>query len=161
MSPHEGEQALSLLFGLLPAIFAVAVLLYLLWRIVPERIERAKIIRQRPDPHGFKDDPALQERIDRLFILRHELVEAMDAKDHSAREQDLVYRRVGQAIAYAVERAHKSLGKDRQAKRDFEDAAGAIMRLRGRVEGAQRLSVEEVEELLEGFPPKDAAVMQP
>lgn len=161
MSPHEGELALSLLFGLLPAIFAGVVLLYLLWRIVPERIARAKVIRARPDPHGFKDDPELQERVDRLFIVRHELVEAMDAKDHSARDQDLVYRRVGQAIAYAIERAHKGAAKDRQAKRDFEDAAGAITRLRGRLDGAQRLSIEEVEELLEGFPPKDEAVMQP
>lgn len=163
MSPYPGEHALGLLFGLIPAILGLAILAYLLWRIIPERVERARVLRERPNPNGFKDDPELQAKIDHLFLMRRELIAHMEQHGHPAKERDAAYRRLGQAIAHTIALAQKSLKGDRHDKRALQDALDAMERLRGRADGAQRLSLEEIDALLDGLPPEpDASIaLQP
>ena len=107
MSPHPGEDPLSLIFGLVFAVIGGLIALYIAWRMVVELLEKRRLDAQTPDPQQFTDRPDLQERVDALYLARKTAREALEAgvTDAAARHEllDAFDARVAQAVRHAAD----------------------------------------------------------
>ncbi len=139
MSPHPGEDPLSLVFGLVFAIIGVLIASYITWRMVAEMLEKRRLDAQTPDPQQFADRPDLQERVDALYLARKTAREALEAgvSDAATRHAllDAFDARVADAIRHAAD-----------AQQGDEDALVALDAERG-----------ELEELAAGWASGDVA----
>lgn len=103
LSPHEGESALGLLFGVIPAVLGAMIAAYLLVRIVRDRQLKRKVNAERPDPRKFADYPELQAMVDRLYLLRFKGKQRMSGA--SAKERDAHTRQMDALIEEGLARA--------------------------------------------------------
>ncbi len=105
MSPHEGEHALSLLFGVVPAVLGGLIAIYIVVRVIQDQMEKKRVNAQRPDPQVFKDYPELQAMIDQLYLTRYKIKQEAQARQMSAKELDQLMRQIDALIERGMEHA--------------------------------------------------------
>ncbi len=105
MSPHEGEHALSLLFGVVPAVLGGLIAIYIVVRVIQDQMEKKRVNAQRPDPQVFKDYPELQAMIDQLYLTRYKIKHEAQARQMSAKELDQLMRQIDALIERGMEHA--------------------------------------------------------
>ena len=105
MSPHEGESALSLWFGLVPAVLGVLIALYIVVRVVMDQREKRRVNADRPDPKIFKDYPELQAMVDQLYLTRYRVRTSPKAQSLSAKERDELVRDLDAIIDRGLQHA--------------------------------------------------------
>lgn len=107
MSPHPGEDPLSLAFGIVFAVIGALIAGYITWRMVVELLEKRRLDARTPDPQQFADRPDLQERVDALYLARKVAREALEVGVHDAAERhallDAFDARVAQAVRHAAD----------------------------------------------------------
>lgn len=105
MSPHEGEHALSLLFGVVPAVLGGLIAIYIVVRVIQDQMEKKRVNAQRPDSQVFKDYPELQAMIDQLYLTRYKIKQEAQARQMSAKELDQLMRQIDALIERGMEHA--------------------------------------------------------
>lgn len=105
MSPHEGESALSLWFGIIPAIMGVLIALYIIARVIMDQREKRRVNADRPDPKVFKDYPELQAMVDQFYLARYKVRTSPRAEVLSAKERDELTRELDAIIERGLQHA--------------------------------------------------------
>ena len=105
MSPHEGESALSLWFGIIPAIMGVLIALYIIARVIMDQREKRRVNADRPDPKVFKDYPELQAMVDQFYLARYKVRTSPRAEALSAKERDELTRELDAIIERGLQHA--------------------------------------------------------
>lgn len=151
MSPYPGEMPLSLWFGVFFAVLGALIVVYLLWKMIPQFRRRMQIKRERLDPQGLTEHPEAQSRVDQLFLLRRTIRETLHQKGYSQREQDMYSRRMGVAISHGVRFAYDMAAGDKQAKTSLDRLEASFERIKGRVLGELKMESDELNDLLEEY----------
>lgn len=128
MSPHEGESALSLWFGIIPAIMGVLIALYVIARVIMDQREKRRVNADRPDPKVFKDYPELQAMVDQLYLTRYRVRTSPEAQALSAKERDDLTRELDAIIERGMQHAEalrtatdpEDIIRERQAMAEIE-----------------------------------------
>lgn len=136
VSPHEGEDPLSLVFALIPAVVGVLIALYLLVRIVQASVLSKRVNAQRLDPRAFAEYPELQAMVDRFYLLRYRARELHLSATPPPPERELEAR-VGE-LDERIEQGLEAVRKLREAKEPEEIASARqeIARITQQLEGA-------------------------
>lgn len=154
MSPYAGESPLSLLFGIIFALIGVLIFGVLVWRMVPQWLARRRIKRARAQVGALPAE--LQQRIDRLYTTRGDILNAMDASSaYGMREVDVFARRIGGALGHGVRASH-GVAQGVDENTEFLDALerdlGAVQ---ARVADGPTLQDAELDEILAAYPDVD------
>ncbi len=131
MSPHPGEDPLSLVFGLVFAIIGVLIASYITWRMVAEMLEKRRLDAQTPDPQQFADRPDLQERVDALYLARKTAREALEAGVSDAATRHALLDAFDARVADAIRHAADAQQGDEDARVALDAERGGLEELAG------------------------------
>ena len=135
MSPHPGEDPLSLAFGVVFAVIGALIAAYIIWRMTVELLEKRRLDAQTPNPQQFADRPDLQERVDALYLARKTAREALEAGVDDAATRHELLDAFDARVAQAVRHAADAQGGDEAALPKLDAARGELEELAAGWEG--------------------------
>lgn len=113
MSPHEGEDPLSLWFAIIPAIIAGVIGVYLVVKWARQWRLRKRVHAERPDPEEFAEWPELLAMLDQFYLSRWRARQKLDAREESdAAEADAILRAIDAIIEEGIAALEELRGAD-------------------------------------------------
>lgn len=167
MSPHPGESPLSLAFALIPMIFGLLVLGYIIAKLVPELLRLRKQGPPAQHPNGFAARPELQALVDTMYTTRRAVRERMEADPRvKADARGAIIAELDTHMARVVRQAHALMDGAEGAPTlpDIEQGVARVLAVSAQAHDAARpapLTAAEARALLEGDAPKDAPSAPP